>query len=512
MVAIYSLFLSVTLAAGGDTVLLEYSSPRCQACTAMQPSIDRLTRAGYPVQPINVEEQSDLAARFQVTHIPTCVLLVNGQEAGRLVGMRSHAELVKLFEQATPAQTEEPLVVRGQSPDTPRRGLGLLNRLGGKKQPDAGEPPLEIPPLAGGSNIAADTGAAEEFGTPFDHRSPKPANADRASDNQPIRALEESLSAEELALAATVRLKVADAQGHSVGTGTIIDTLKDEALIVTCGHIFRESKGQGKILVDLNIAGAQGPVEGQLISFDLTRDIALVSIRPGMQVTPVVVCPPRNLAKGDRVFSIGCDHGAQPSVRASQITAVNNYVGSPNYTVAGMPVEGRSGGGLFLTDGSLIGICNAADEQDNEGLYAALPTVHWQLDQIGQTKLYQRSEASVASNPYRENGGAGAIDLAAEEERRTGPPATREIGLPLQPVVSQPTRGEAEYLLVVRSLDGSDSAQVIQLDRNSPELRSLLERANSRRGLPFASRESSQPTTLRSNQPADTTVVRGQSK
>ena len=56
------------------------------------------------------------------------------------------------------------------------------------------------------------------------------------------------------------------------------------------------------------------------------------------------------------VFTIGCDKGADASVRSSQITAVNKYRGKPNFCAAGAPVDGRSGGGLFTADGLLIGI------------------------------------------------------------------------------------------------------------------------------------------------------------
>ena len=52
-------------------------------------------------------------------------------------------------------------------------------------------------------------------------------------------------------IAASVRLRVEDADGHSCGSGTIIDARGGEALILTCGHIFRDSKGKGRIEVDL---------------------------------------------------------------------------------------------------------------------------------------------------------------------------------------------------------------------------------------------------------------------
>jgi S1-C subfamily serine protease len=205
-------------------------------------------------------------------------------------------------------------------------------------------------------------------------------------------------SSPDAARAATVRIKVEDAAGYGFGTGTIIDTHDSESLVVTCGHLFRESKGQGKITADLFVSGAAQTVDGQLIGYDLDRDIALISVRIGPGAKAAAVAPPGYTVRpGDRAFTIGCDKGADPSVRQTHITAVNKYRGKPNFTAAGQPIDGRSGGGLFSADGFLIGICNAADPKDDEGLYAGLASIHWQLDQIGQSEIYQRSAlASVA--------------------------------------------------------------------------------------------------------------------
>jgi hypothetical protein len=79
---------------------------------------------------------------------------------------------------------------------------------------------------------------------------------------------------------------------------------------------------------------------------------------------------------GAEVLNVGCNHGEDPTVRRSKITARDKYLGPPNIEVAGLPVQGRSGGGLFSPEGYVIGVCNAADPEDNEGLYAALPSIH----------------------------------------------------------------------------------------------------------------------------------------
>ena len=66
--------------------------------------------------------------------------------------------------------------------------------------------------------------------------------------------------------------------GVSWGTGTVIDCRQGEALILTCGHIFRDSEGEGRIEVDLFAPGGPRGVAGQVVAWDLRRDLALVSI------------------------------------------------------------------------------------------------------------------------------------------------------------------------------------------------------------------------------------------
>ncbi len=76
-------------------------------------------------------------------------------------------------------------------------------------------------------------------------------------------------------IAASVRLRIEDPNGNSCGSGTIIDARGGDALILTCGHIFRDSQGKGKIDVDLFGPYAGQRVTGQLISYDLKRDVGL---------------------------------------------------------------------------------------------------------------------------------------------------------------------------------------------------------------------------------------------
>ena len=200
---------------------------------------------------------------------------------------------------------------------------------------------------------------------------------------------------------ATVRLKVMDGGGQSYGTGTIIHTHGDEALVLTCGHLFRESKGAGQIQVTLFAPGASRPVAGTLLVYEAEqRDVALVSIRPGVPVTPIQVGSPQYHPRpGDPVFTIGCNHGENPTIQESVITAVDRYLGPPNLEVRGHPVEGRSGGGLFSANGQLIGVCNAADLQEDRGIYAGPATICLELKRINLANICATEPPTAGFEP-----------------------------------------------------------------------------------------------------------------
>ena len=205
-----------------------------------------------------------------------------------------------------------------------------------------------------------------------------------------------------------VRLTVDDSSGSSYGSGTIIDERQGCALVLTCGHLFRDSQGRGRITVEL--FGPQGPqpVEGELLKFDLERDLGLVVIRPNAPVSVAKVAPRGyRLKRGDQVVSVGCNHGREPSPIASRVTATDKFLGPANVEVAGQPAQGRSGGGLFSEDGLVVGVCNAADPADDEGLYAAGPTIQDHLDACGLTDLYEGSPTRLAVNGESGTVGAG---------------------------------------------------------------------------------------------------------
>lgn len=380
-----SLCVLAALAAPSDTVLVQFTSQQCSHCQTMQPVLQRMANEGCPVQAIDVDQQPDLAQQFQVTGVPTFVVLTSGRETGRVVGAASYDRLVQLYRGQGGQEVPE---ARPLASDVSRNvSEGLIPTRSASEGQAAGVP----------AQFASTTvGAA----APVQQASYEVATAP---------------APQQAAMATAVRLKVEDGKGFGFGTGTIIDVHDQEALVITCGHIFRDSEGKGPISVDLFAPGASQSVAGTLLAYDLDRDVALVSIRPGITVTAARVAPPGTAVRpGDAVFTIGCDKGADATIRQSKIVAINKYLGRPNYTSTGAPTDGRSGGGLFTADGLLIGVCNAADPADNEGLYAALASIHWQLDQIGQSEIYQRS-GMAADAPANEPAAAVATAQPAAQ-------------------------------------------------------------------------------------------------
>jgi S1-C subfamily serine protease len=300
-------------------------------------------------------------------------------------------------------------------------------------------------------------------------------------------------------IAATVRLRVEDPKGRSCGTGTLIDTRRGEALIVTCGHLFRDSKGDSPVTVELFEAGPHGArvtgqLPGQVISYDLDRDIALVSIRPDRPVTVAPVAPARTmLMRGDRVASVGCNNGENPTVMETRVVSADGFQ-PPSIKATGAPVEGRSGGGLFNAKGQLVGVCFGADQESNSGMYAALESVHGELDRLKLQDIYAKTESPTAAGPtvIRGQEELAPIEPVAQEEPKIGPAVVGEIGPGQTDAV--PPQGldtthqaaweeimsrtaEYEVVVIIRPKEPGGQSEIITLDSAPPEfVRGLAER------------------------------------
>lgn len=384
MGSIYAAVLMLALPSAGDTRLLDFSATWCGPCQQMVPIVDQLARDGYPVEKVDYDARQDLVKKFRIAHVPTFVLLVNGKEVKRVEGAISRRQLEKLMQKAgiTP-QALAGARTRGQSPDS------LIKDVGSSAK--SRDPASQDPFLVSSSNDHAPKGRSNSHANKG--RSPsRERSTGEVPSAQPTKQLEEKL------IAASVRLRIEDPDGNSVGSGTIIDCREGEALVLTCGHIFRDSKGRGTVLIDTFGPNATSGLDGEVIAYDLQNDIGFVSFYSEHPLQVARIAPRVHaLRKSQTVVSVGCDHGAAPTARVSKIVSIDKFLGPPNLQIAGQPVQGRSGGGLFTDTGHVIGICNAADPEDDEGLFAALPAIHAAVDKLGLAE-YCLGEDPVSSD------------------------------------------------------------------------------------------------------------------
>ena len=80
--------------------LLDFWAVWCQPCRIMDPIIKELEKelAGkIEVEKINVDENQAKAAEYGVMSIPSYVVLKDGKEVGRKVGVTSKEDLLKLL-------------------------------------------------------------------------------------------------------------------------------------------------------------------------------------------------------------------------------------------------------------------------------------------------------------------------------------------------------------------------------------------------------------------------------
>lgn len=351
-------FLRAELCMGnpsGDCVAVFFYGANQRECSPMQRNVGKVVESGWAIRFVDVKREPEIAIRRHVENLPTLVLLRNGREVDRIVGVIHEAEIRRRMESASSPESLHRSSITESSNDWTSRGqspAGLIPLAGSLVTTPAIAPPATAP-------------SARQSQVGLDPRPSYPAEA-------------------------TVRIRVDEPQHEAIGTGTIIDSHEGEALVLTCGHLFRDTQGRAPIVVETFFHGSPRTYRATMIDFQADEtDIGLISFRTEGPV-PVarLINHTVKLSEGEEVFSWGCDRGAPPSRRDSRISKLNRYMGSPNVEVHGAPVQGRSGGGLFNRAGELIGVCYAADNELDEGLYNAPEVVYQQLTRLGLRRLF----------------------------------------------------------------------------------------------------------------------------
>ena len=154
------------------------------------------------------------------------------------------------------------------------------------------------------------------------------------------------------------------------GSGVIVTS---DGYIVTCHHVV---DGASKITVILNDETTH---EATLIGSDARNDLAVIKISAS-GLSPATLGDSDMLTVGEDVVAIGnplgelrgTSTGGMGSALGREVSVEGTMMTLIQHDAAGSP--GSSGGGLFNSSGSLIGIVNAkANSSEAEGIGFAIP-------------------------------------------------------------------------------------------------------------------------------------------
>lgn len=83
---------------GAETIIVDFWASWCGPCKMMSPVIDQIAEEvgqNVKVGKVNIDEQEELAVKYGIMSIPTILVIKNGAETKRFVGVQPKQNILE---------------------------------------------------------------------------------------------------------------------------------------------------------------------------------------------------------------------------------------------------------------------------------------------------------------------------------------------------------------------------------------------------------------------------------